>query len=50
MAESIRHAREHRSGVRLRERYHAISAERRVKHPGVLALAQAARAGLFASV
>ena len=32
----------------LRERFHAISAERRVKHPGVLALAEAARTDLFA--
>lgn len=31
----------------VRERYYAISAERRLKHPGVLAITQAARASLF---
>jgi len=31
----------------VRERYYAISAERRVKHPGVLAITTAARDGLF---
>lgn len=32
----------------LRERYYAISAERRLRHPGVLAITQAAREQLFA--
>lgn len=31
----------------VRERYYAISAERRLKHPGVLAITEAARDGLF---
>jgi LysR family transcriptional activator of nhaA len=31
----------------IRERYYAISAERRLKHPGVLAITNAARANLF---
>jgi LysR family transcriptional activator of nhaA len=31
----------------VRERYYAISAERRLKHPGVLAITTAARDGLF---
>lgn len=31
----------------VRERYYAISAERRVKHPGVLAITTAGREGLF---
>lgn len=31
----------------VRERYYAISAERRLKHPGVLAITDAARDGLF---
>lgn len=31
----------------VREHYYAISAERRLKHPGVLAITEAARAGLF---
>jgi LysR family transcriptional regulator, transcriptional activator of nhaA len=33
----------------IRERYYAISAERRLKHPGVLAITNAARTELFAS-
>jgi LysR family transcriptional activator of nhaA len=32
----------------VRERYYAISAERRLKHPGVLAITSAARADVFA--
>ncbi len=32
---------------KVRERYYAISAERRLKHPGVLALTATARTGLF---
>ncbi|HKU39983.1 MAG TPA: transcriptional activator NhaR [Polyangiales bacterium] len=32
----------------IRERFYAISVERRLKHPGVLAIAQAARTKLFA--
>jgi LysR family transcriptional activator of nhaA len=32
----------------VRERYYAISAERRLKHPGVLAITGAARADVFA--
>ncbi len=32
----------------VRERYYAISAERRLKHPGVLAITSAARDELFA--
>jgi LysR family transcriptional activator of nhaA len=31
---------------KVRERYYAISAERRLKHPGVLAITAAARATL----
>jgi LysR family transcriptional activator of nhaA len=31
----------------VRERYYAISAERRLKHPGVLAITSAAREKLF---
>ncbi len=31
----------------VRERYYAISAERRLTHPGVLAITSAARDGLF---
>ena len=31
----------------VREHYYAISAERRLKHPGVLAITEAARDGLF---
>jgi LysR family transcriptional activator of nhaA len=31
----------------VRERYYAISAERRLKHPGVLAITSAARADVF---
>ena len=31
----------------VRERYYAISAERRLKHPGVLAITSAARDALF---
>ena len=33
----------------VRERYYAISAERRLKHPGVLAITSAARDELFTS-
>ena len=32
----------------VRERYYAISAERRLKHPGVLAITNAAKSDLFA--
>jgi LysR family transcriptional activator of nhaA len=32
----------------VRERYYAISAERRLKHPGVLAITSAARDEVFA--
>ncbi|MEJ2646474.1 MAG: LysR family transcriptional regulator, partial [Gammaproteobacteria bacterium] len=32
---------------RVRERYYAISAERRLRHPAVVAVSQAARAELF---
>jgi LysR family transcriptional activator of nhaA len=31
----------------VRERYYAISAERRLTHPGVVAITSAARAALF---
>jgi LysR family transcriptional activator of nhaA len=31
----------------VRERYYAISAERRLKHPGVLAITAAARSDVF---
>jgi len=31
----------------VRERYYAISVERRLKHPGVLAITEAARDDLF---
>ena len=34
----------------VRERYYAISAERRLKHPGVLAITATARTELFSSV
>jgi LysR family transcriptional activator of nhaA len=32
----------------VRERYYAISTERRLRHPGVVAASQAARSDLFA--
>jgi len=32
---------------KVRERYYAISAERRLKHPGVLAITATARTELF---
>jgi LysR family transcriptional activator of nhaA len=33
--------------VDIRERYYAISAERRLKHPAVVAMTEAARSTLF---
>jgi LysR family transcriptional activator of nhaA len=32
----------------IRERFYAISVERKLKHPAVLAISQAAREGIFA--